>query len=102
MQPLKKSSACAWTDAAVFDALRELLPRVAPLKVTGPVSPETSLALDLDFDSLDTIELLYAANDAFGVTLDFESWLAEESQRIDTAFTVLSLGRFILKALEQD
>jgi acyl carrier protein len=88
-----------WTQNEVFEVLKKMLPRVAPLKVTGPVFMETSLAQDLDFDSLDTIEMLISLNEKFAVTLDFEAWLAEESEREDTPFTIRSLCQCILKAL---
>jgi acyl carrier protein len=90
-----------WTQSEIFAVLKEIIPRAAPLKVTGPVFMETSLAQDLDFDSLDTIEMLTALNEAFTVTLDFEAWLAEESERKETPFTVRSLCQCILNALEE-
>jgi acyl carrier protein len=90
-----------WSKADIFDVLREILPQVAPLKVTGPVFPGTSLAWDLDFDSLDTVEMILAVNERFSCSLDFETWLNRESQREDKPFTVESLCRFIMKTLEE-
>jgi acyl carrier protein len=89
-----------WSEKEIFEALEVMLPRVAPLKVTGPVFPETSLAADLDFDSLDTVETILAVNERFSCSLDFEAWLNRESQRKDKPFTVGSLCRFIRKTLE--
>jgi acyl carrier protein len=105
MQPVKAHPAhpshpCSQEE--IFHVLEEMLPQVAPLKVSGPVFLETSLARDLDFDSLDTVEMLISLNEAFGVTLDFETWLAEESERQDTPFTIRSLCRCILRALEEE
>jgi acyl carrier protein len=102
MQPHKTPRRHIWSEAEIFAVLKDMLPRVAPLKVTRPVFPETSLAQDLDFDSLDTIEMLIAINKEFAVTLDFEAWLAEESEREGSAFTIRSLCRCILRALEGD
>jgi acyl carrier protein len=101
MHSISARAVGSWTEAEIFDVLKEMLPRVAPLKVTGPVFMETSLAQDLDFDSLDTIEMLVSLNEEFSVTLDFETWLAEESEREDTPFSVRSLCRCILYALEE-
>ncbi|MGD8386085.1 MAG: phosphopantetheine-binding protein [Desulfobacteraceae bacterium] len=90
-----------WTEEAILGALKEMLPRVAPLKVTEPLFPGTSLAADLDFDSLDTVEMILAVNERFSCSLDFETWLNRESQRKDKPFTMGSLCRFILKTLEE-
>jgi acyl carrier protein len=90
-----------WTEADVFEVLKKLLPQVAPLKVTGPVFMETSLAQDLDFDSLDTIEMLICLNEKFSITLDFETWLTEESERADTPFTIRSLCHCIYNTLSR-
>lgn len=84
----------------VFEELEITLRRVAPLKVTGPVYPNSSLAEDLDFDSLDTVELLIAVNEQFKISLDFETWLTKESERTDTPFTVDSLCQFIVQTME--
>ena len=100
MQPVKTYPLHAWSQAEIFNILKKMLPRVAPLKVTGPVFMKTSLAQDLDFDSLDTIEMLISLNEEFSVTLDFETWLAEESEREDTPFTIRSLCQCIIRALE--
>jgi acyl carrier protein len=101
MQPIKKHSNHLWSQSEVFEVLKKMLPRIAPLKVTGPVFMGTSLAQDLDFDSLDTIEMLVAINEEFSVTLDFEAWLAKESEREDTPFTIRSLCQCILDALDE-
>ena len=102
MRPIRTEPIHSWSQTEIFNTLREILPKVAPLKVTGPVFPETSLALDLDFDSLDTMEMLIAVNAEFSVTLDFEAWLVEESRATGTPYTIASLCRCILKTLEED
>ncbi len=99
MQPANARTIHSWTQGEIIEVLIRLLPQVAPLKVTGPVFPETSLAQDLDFDSLDTIEMLIAVNEEFAVTLDFEAWLEAESRRKDTPFTIRSLSLCILETL---
>ncbi|MDZ7832041.1 MAG: phosphopantetheine-binding protein [Desulfobacterales bacterium] len=91
----------SWTKPAVFQVLVQLLPRVAPLKVAGPVFPETSLSEDLEFDSLDAIDLLTAVNEAFSIVLDFEAWIDEESQLEEKPFTVDSLCRFIIQEMRK-
>jgi acyl carrier protein len=102
MQPVESRPSQLWSQAEIFNILKEVLPRVAPLKVTGPVFMETSLAQDLDFDSLDTIDMLVTLNEEFSVALDFEAWLAKESEREDTPFTIRSLCQCILETLQQD
>jgi acyl carrier protein len=91
----------SWTYESVFKDLVHMLTQMAPLKVTGPVSLETTLDEDLGFDSLDAVDLLIAVNEHFLITIDIEAWLEEESQREDKPFTVGSLCRFIMKALHE-
>jgi acyl carrier protein len=98
---MKTDEVQTWSDTGVFKAVKDILPQVAPLKVTAPVFPETSLSQDLDFDSLDTIEMLIAVNKEFRLSLDFETWLSQECQREDKPFTVKSLCQFIMKTLEE-
>ena len=92
----------SWTEQSVFQAVAKLLAQVAPLKVTGPVFPETSLAEDLDFDSLDAIDMVAAVNEYFSIALDFEAWITEESQLSGKAFTIGSLCRSIMSALGRE
>ncbi len=104
MQPLKEiiiDDIQAWTEPEVFGALKEMLPLVAPLKVTGDVSRETSLSDDLAFDSLDIMEMLAAVNEHFCILLDFEYWIQKESQAQGKPFTVQSLSQFIFKTLTE-
>ena len=90
MQQLKAENNI-WTRDAIFDGLKTILPQVAPLKAAGPLYPETSLADDLDFDSLDIVEMLAEINDYFSVQLDFEKWLIQESETDAKSFTIRSL-----------
>ena len=99
MTEIAKKSSQSWTESDVFDALKEILPRVAPLKVVGPVFPETSLAEDLDFDSLDTVDMLVEINERFSIEIDFEKWLLQESEREDKSYTVGSLCHVIMKSI---
>ena len=87
------------TEADIFNALKEILPRAAPLKVVAPVFPETSLAEDLDFDSLDTVEMLVAVNRYFSINVDFEKWIQQESEKAGRTFTVGSMCRFIMESM---
>ena len=87
---------------AVFQAVAKILFQVAPLKVTMPVFPETSLAEDLDFDSLDAIDMVAAVNEYFSIALDFEAWIDVESQLSSKAFTIGSLCRSIMSALGKE
>jgi acyl carrier protein len=98
---MKTDEVQAWSEIGVFVVLKDILPLVAPLKVTASLFPETSLSKDLDFDSLDTIEMLIAVNKEFRISLDFETWLSQECQREDKPFTVKSLCQFIMKTLEE-
>lgn len=91
-----------WTELSVLDAVAKLLIEVAPLKVTGPVFLETSLAEDLDFDSLDAIDMVAAVNEYFSIALDFEAWIDVESQRSGNAFTIGSLCRSIMSAIGRE
>ena len=83
----------------VFRALVNILRQVAPLKVTGPIFPETSLAEDLNFDSLDTVDLLLHINEYFSINIDFEKWILQESQRDGKPYTVRSLCDFIIETI---
>ncbi len=85
----------------VFRSLVNILRQVAPLKVTGPIFPETSLAEDLDLDSLDTVELLLHINEYFSINIDFEKWILQESQRDGKSYTVRSLCDFIIETINQ-
>jgi acyl carrier protein len=87
------------TQTEIFIALKHILPQVAPLKVVGPVFAETSLAQDLDFDSLDTVEMLVAINAHFSISVDFETWIEQESQREDKSYTVGSLCHVIMETM---
>lgn len=89
-----------WTYEGVLGKLTVLLGQVAPLKVTGPVSADMSLAEDLDFDSLDVVDMLIAVNDYFSITIDFESWISEESSREARPFTIGSFCLFIMKTIK--
>ncbi len=90
-----------WTEPEIFEVLKEMLPLVAPLKVTGDVLRETSLSEDLAFDSLDIMEMLATVNEHFSVLLDFEYWIQKESQAQGKPFTVQSLSQFIFKTLTE-
>jgi acyl carrier protein len=98
---MTEAIANSWTYQSVFEDLVHMLTQMAPLKVTGPVAPETTLDEDLGFDSLDAVDLLIAVNDHFLISVDIEAWLEEESQKEDKPFTVGSLCRFIMKALHE-
>jgi acyl carrier protein len=89
------------TQTEIFNVLKHILPQVAPLKVVGPVFTETSLAQDLDFDSLDTVEMLVAINDHFSINVDFETWIEQESQREDKSYTVGSLCHVIMETMNK-
>lgn len=91
---MKDLSVQTWSEDQIFDVLKEILHRVAPLKVVGPISPETSLAEDLDFDSLDTVDMLVEINERFSIEIDFEKWISQESER-DRPYTLRSLCQFI-------
>ncbi|MBE9572073.1 MAG: hypothetical protein IMF11_15700 [Proteobacteria bacterium] len=88
-----------WSEDQIFDALKEILPRVAPLKVVAPIFPESSLAEDLDFDSLDTVDMLLEINERFSIEIDFEKWISQESEREDKSYTVRSLCHVIMKSI---
>lgn len=91
-----------WTESAVFQAVAKILHQVAPLKVTGPVFPETSLAEDLDFDSLDAVDMMIAVNEHFSIELDFEAWITGESLLSGKAFTLGSFCRSVKQALGKE
>ena len=101
MQQLKAENNI-WTRDAIFDGLKSILPKVAPLKAAGPLYPETSLADDLDFDSLDIVEMLAEINDYFAVQLDFEKWLIQETETETDAraFTIRSLFNFLWDTIQ--
>ena len=84
----------------VIEVFCDMLPEAVPLKVNAHVPAETSMAEDLDFDSRDTVNLLNLVNARFNISLDFEPWLIEESQRDDTPHTVKSLCDFIAQTIE--
>lgn len=86
---------------SIFAVVERLLPEIAPLKVTTPICPETSLSQDLDFDSLDVVSLLAGINLHFSIEIDFEEWLFRESQRDDPRHTVESLCRLIIDSLPE-
>ena len=90
-----------WKYEAILESLSVLLAQVSPLKVTGPVSADMSLAEDLDFDSLDVMDMLIAVNDSFSISLDFESWISEETGSSNKSFTIGSFSRFILNTLKE-
>lgn len=90
------------TEAEIFNALKNILPQVAPLKVVGPVFPHTSLAKDLDFDSLDIVEMLVAINGYFSINVNFEEWILKESQRDGKSYTVGSLCQCIAGSMNKD
>ena len=89
------------TEADIFNALQKILHRAAPLKVVGPVFLESSLAEDLDFDSLDTVEMLVAVNRYFSINVDFEKWIEQESEKDGKTFTVGSMCRFIMETIDE-
>ena len=89
------------TEADIFNALKKILHRAAPLKVVAPVFPETSLADDLDFDSLDTMEMLVDVNRYFSINVDFEKWIEQESEKAGRPFTVGSMCRFIMETMNR-
>lgn len=86
---------------SIFPLVARLLPEVAPLKVTMPVSLDTSLSRDLDFDSLDIVALLAGIDLHFSIEVDFEEWLFQESQREDSPHTVESLCELIMRSLRE-
>jgi len=85
----------------IFTVVERLLPEVAPLKVTTPICPETSLSRDLDFDSLDVVALLAGVDLHFSIEVDFEEWLFRESQGDGPRHTVESLCRLIMESLPE-
>ena len=89
------------TEVEIFNALKNILPQVAPLKVVGPVFPHISLAKDLDFDSLDTVEMLVAINEYFSINVDFEEWILRESEREGKSYTVGSLCEVIMETMNK-
>ena len=104
MQQLKAKNNI-WTRDTIFDGLKTILPKIAPLKAAGPLYPETSLADDLDFDSLDIVEMLAEINDYFAVQLDFEKWLIQETEtETETdagAFTIRSLFNLLWDTIQE-
>ena len=101
MQQLKTENNI-WTRDAIFDGLKTILPKVAPLKAACPLYPETSLADDLDFDSLDIVEMLAEINDYFSVQMDFEKWLIQETETSGESFTLCSLFIFLWDTIQAD
>ncbi|MBE9571674.1 MAG: acyl carrier protein [Proteobacteria bacterium] len=90
-----------WSEDEIFNALKDILPQVAPLKVNGPVYPATSLAEDLDFDSFDTVEMLVEINKRFSIEIDFEEWILQESERDGKSYTLESLCQCIMETMNK-
>lgn len=61
----RENISAQWTENKVFDQLREILDEVAPYKITGDVTLDTSLVKDYAFDSIDIMEVLLKVQQRF-------------------------------------
>ncbi len=61
----RENRSAKWTENKVFDNLREILDEVAPYKITGEVTLDTSLVRDYAFDSIDIMEVLLKVQQRF-------------------------------------
>ncbi|MDQ1354321.1 MAG: acyl carrier protein [Acidobacteriota bacterium] len=53
------------TENDIFAGIKEILHEVAPLKVVGEVTPESSLVEDFAFDSIDVMQMLMKIQERF-------------------------------------
>jgi len=61
----RENMSAQWTEKKVFDTLKEILDEVAPYKITGEVTLDTSLVRDYAFDSIDIMEVLLKVQQRF-------------------------------------
>jgi acyl carrier protein len=74
-----------------IERMREHDPRLPRAEVRA----DSSVMTDLGFDSISIVELVCGLEQALGVgDLPLASWLADESEREDGAFSVSSLVAF--------
>jgi acyl carrier protein len=60
-----KSEPYKFTSEEIFSGLKKILQEVAPLKVVGEITPETSLIEDFAFDSIDMMQMLIKIKENF-------------------------------------
>lgn len=78
---------------AVRDAVRRVIVELAPIQ-PGEISPETSVVVDLGYDSLRLVELAVALEDHFGLP-------AADDLDASDAETVGDVEQRVLKLLER-
>lgn len=54
-----------YSEQEVFEMLKQILREVAPFKVVGEITPDTSLQEDFGFDSIDFMDLLLKIQEVF-------------------------------------
>jgi len=93
-----KSEPYQLTSEEIFSGLKKILQEVAPLKVVGEITPETSLIEDFAFDSIDMMQMLIKIKEHFLGDKDLpqeqffsEIYYSSEEQPV----TVKSVSRLI-------
>lgn len=98
-------SSIEMTDDKIFEAVKEILTKVAPSKTCGQIDPQTSLVEEFAFDSIDIVKMFYEIRMRFFAdddTFDVDSWLYDGYSNLnDKKFAVSTVCELISENLNR-